>query len=68
MAQPTYSVESNEKCSACQIVMDELELAVEAEKDDKDRMDLDMLARLDSTGKRRGKVVNYELSEVKSIR
>merc|ERR1711964_227893 len=35
--------------------------------DEKNRMDLDMLARLDSTGKRRGKVVNYEMSETRAI-
>ena len=64
LIQPAVGFERDDKCSACHIVMDELELAVEAESNEHNRMDLDMKARLDSKGKRQGKIVNYEMSEV----
>merc|ERR1719160_1406720 len=56
------------KCEACEAVMDELESLLDNEhKKIEGRQDMDLLSRLDSKGKRQGKIVNYQMSELRAL-
>nr|XP_043637047.1 protein seele [Erigeron canadensis] len=52
----------HDKCRACNAVAEELELGMMKEKP---KNHLDMRHRLDSTGQRRGKVIDYRVSELR---
>ncbi|KAK9164733.1 hypothetical protein Syun_005635 [Stephania yunnanensis] len=52
------------KCSACNAVAEELELGLLNEKP---RNHLDMRHRLDAKGQRRGKVIDYRVSELRVV-
>jgi hypothetical protein len=52
------------KCSACTTIVQELSFAMELEKPSQD---LDLLTRLDSKGQRQGKVVDWEMSELRAL-
>ncbi|RZC67405.1 hypothetical protein C5167_011098 [Papaver somniferum] len=54
----------DDKCGACNAVAEELELGLSNEKP---RNHLDMRHRLDSTGQRRGKVIDYRVSELRVV-
>ncbi|KAL6279169.1 protein canopy-1 [Prunus yedoensis var. nudiflora] len=54
----------DDKCAACNAVAEELELGLSNEKP---RNHLDMRHRLDSTGQRRGKVIDYRVSELRVV-
>ena len=59
---------SNLKCEACEAVMDELQVLLRNEhKKIEGRQDMDLLSRLDSKGKRQGKIVNYQMSELRAL-
>lgn len=56
------------KCEACEAIVDELDTTLREETTKVEgRMDMDLLSRLDSKGKRQGKVVNYEMSELRAM-
>ncbi|KAL5557699.1 hypothetical protein UlMin_033910 [Ulmus minor] len=61
-----FSVASSidEKCAACNAVAEELERGLSNEKP---WNHLDMRHRLDSTGQRRGKVIDYRVSELRVV-
>ncbi|GAV88148.1 DUF3456 domain-containing protein [Cephalotus follicularis] len=54
----------DDKCAACNAVAEELEIGLSNEKP---RNHLDMRHRLDSTGQRRGKVIDYRVSELRVV-
>ncbi|KAB2632008.1 hypothetical protein D8674_028255 [Pyrus ussuriensis x Pyrus communis] len=54
----------DDKCTACNAVAEELELGLSNEKP---RNHLDMRHRLDSTGQRRGRVIDYRVSELRAV-
>ncbi|ONI05460.1 hypothetical protein PRUPE_5G008700 [Prunus persica] len=54
----------DDKCAACNAVAEELKLGLSNEKP---RNHLDMRHRLDSTGQRRGKVIDYRVSELRVV-
>ncbi|CAH1430966.1 unnamed protein product [Lactuca virosa] len=54
----------HDKCAACNAVAEELELGMMKEKP---KNHLDMRHRLDSTGQRRGKVIDYRVSELRVV-
>ncbi|KAL8144274.1 hypothetical protein V2J09_017306 [Rumex salicifolius] len=54
----------DDKCAACNAVAEELEHGLANEKP---RNHLDMRHRLDSTGQRRGKVIDYRVSELRVV-
>ncbi|XP_050377364.1 uncharacterized protein LOC126794646 isoform X1 [Argentina anserina] len=54
----------DDKCAACNAVAEELELGISKEKP---RNHLDMRHRLDSQGQRRGKVIDYRVSELRVV-
>ncbi|KAK6939101.1 protein of unknown function DUF3456, partial [Dillenia turbinata] len=59
------AVESiDDKCGACNAVAEELELGLSNEKP---RNHLDMRHRLDSKGQRKGKVIDYRVSELRVV-
>ena len=49
--------------AVCQTMVDEVEIALSMERPS---MDLDMRSRLDPRGKRKGKVVDWKLSETRA--
>lgn len=54
----------DDKCAACNAVAEELELGLANEKP---RNHLDLRNRLDSKGQRRGKVIDYRVSELRVV-
>ncbi|XP_057469204.1 uncharacterized protein LOC130758351 isoform X1 [Actinidia eriantha] len=54
----------DDKCAACNAVAGELELGLSHEKP---RNHLDMRHRLDSKGQRKGKVIDYRVSELRVV-
>ncbi|XP_057489989.1 uncharacterized protein LOC130775991 [Actinidia eriantha] len=54
----------DDKCAACNAVAEELELGLSNEKP---RNHLDMRHRLDSKGQRKGKVIDYRVSELRVV-
>ncbi|PON33109.1 Canopy-like [Parasponia andersonii] len=54
----------DDKCAACNAVAEELERGLSNEKP---RNHLDMRHRLDSKGQRRGKVIDYRVSELRVV-
>ncbi|OVA00641.1 protein of unknown function DUF3456 [Macleaya cordata] len=54
----------DDKCAACNAVAEELELGLSNEKP---RNHLDMRHRLDSKGQRKGKVIDYRVSELRIV-
>ncbi|XP_024020069.1 protein seele [Morus notabilis] len=54
----------DDKCAACNAVAEELERGLSNEKP---RNHLDMRHRLDSTGQRRGKLIDYRVSELRVV-
>ncbi|KAL6183861.1 hypothetical protein ACLB2K_045271 [Fragaria x ananassa] len=54
----------DDKCAACNAVAEELEWGISKEKP---RNHLDMRHRLDSQGQRRGKVIDYRVSELRVV-
>ncbi|XP_010266228.1 PREDICTED: protein canopy-1 [Nelumbo nucifera] len=54
----------DDKCAACSAVAEELEIGLSNEKP---RNHLDMRHRLDSKGQRRGKVIDYRVSELRVV-
>uniref|UniRef100_A0A2N9H793 DUF3456 domain-containing protein n=1 Tax=Fagus sylvatica TaxID=28930 RepID=A0A2N9H793_FAGSY len=54
----------DEKCSACNAVADELEFGLSNEKP---RNHLDLRHRLDSKGQRKGKLIDYRVSELRVV-
>ncbi|KAF8377456.1 hypothetical protein HHK36_030834 [Tetracentron sinense] len=54
----------DDRCGACNAVAEELELGLSNEKP---RNHLDMRHRLDSKGQRRGKVIDYRVSELRVV-
>ncbi|XP_008786840.1 protein canopy-1-like [Phoenix dactylifera] len=59
---PVSSID--DKCGACTAVAGELEIGLSNEKP---RNHLDMRHRLDSTGQREGKVIDYRVSELRVV-
>ncbi|XP_072981208.1 uncharacterized protein [Typha angustifolia] len=59
---PVSSID--DKCAACNAVAAELELGLSSEKP---RNHLDMRHRLDSKGQRKGKVIDYRVSELRVV-
>ncbi|XP_062164332.1 uncharacterized protein LOC133871013 [Alnus glutinosa] len=61
-----FSVAScvDDKCAACNAVAEELEIGLSNEKP---RNHLDMRHRLDSKGQRKGKVIDYRVSELRVV-
>ncbi|KAL6995993.1 hypothetical protein U1Q18_006131 [Sarracenia purpurea var. burkii] len=61
-----FSIASSidDKCAACNAVAEELELGLSNEKP---RNHLDMRHRLDSKGQRKGKVIDYRVSELRVV-
>jgi hypothetical protein len=56
------------KCEACEALADELDMTLRAEASSiEGRQDMLAGGRLDSKGKRRGRVVNYEMSELRAM-
>ncbi|KAF9683256.1 hypothetical protein SADUNF_Sadunf05G0193800 [Salix dunnii] len=62
----TFTVVSSidDKCAACNAVAEEIENGLSKEKP---RNHLDMRHRLDSTGQRKGKVIDYRVSELRVV-
>ncbi|KAL5706094.1 hypothetical protein ACHQM5_024303 [Ranunculus cassubicifolius] len=54
----------DDKCAACNAVAEELEIGLSNEKP---RNHLDMRHRLDAQGQRRGKVIDYRVSELRVV-
>ncbi|KAG6644751.1 protein canopy-1 [Carya illinoinensis] len=54
----------DDKCAACNAVAEELEIGLSNEKP---RNHLDMRHRLDSKGERKGKVIDYRVSELRVV-
>ncbi|KAM7513978.1 hypothetical protein LguiA_003561 [Lonicera macranthoides] len=54
----------DDKCAACNAIAEELEFGLSNEKP---RNHLDMRHRLDSQGQRRGKVIDYRVSELRVV-
>jgi hypothetical protein len=52
------------KCSACSAVVDELQQILQKEMP---QQDLDLRSRLDGSGKRKGKVIDWRMSELRSL-
>ncbi|KAB1203517.1 Protein canopy-1 [Morella rubra] len=61
-----FSVAScvDDKCAACNAVAEEIEISLSNEKP---RNHLDMRHRLDSKGQRKGKVIDYRVSELRVV-
>jgi protein canopy 1/2 len=56
------------KCEACEAVVDELDSVLRAEASSVEgRMGIEVGGRLDSKGKRQGKVISYEMSEMRAM-
>ena len=53
-------------CDACCVVLEALAITLKLEHVDEDRQDILSGGRLDSTGKRQGKMIEYEKSEFRS--
>ncbi|KAM5573894.1 hypothetical protein ABKV19_013435 [Rosa sericea] len=60
----TVASSIDDKCAACNAVAEELEWGLSKEKP---RNHLDMRHRLDSQGQRRGKVIDYRVSELRVV-
>ncbi|XP_071733055.1 uncharacterized protein [Rutidosis leptorrhynchoides] len=58
----THSI--HDRCRACNAVAEELELGLMKEKP---KNHLDLRSRLDSKGQRRGKVIDYKVSELRVV-
>ncbi|KAJ4964395.1 hypothetical protein NE237_024334 [Protea cynaroides] len=54
----------DDKCAACNAIAEELEIGLSKEKP---RNHLDMRHRLDSKGQRRGKLIDYRVSELRIV-
>lgn len=61
---PLLVISMDDKCSACYAVADELESALSNEKP---RNHVDLRNRLDSKGQRRGKVIDYRVSDLRVV-
>ena len=55
-----------DRCDACCVVLEALAETLNLEHQDEDRQDILSGGRLDSTGKRQGKMIEYEKSEFRS--
>ncbi|KMT19256.1 hypothetical protein BVRB_1g014380 [Beta vulgaris subsp. vulgaris] len=60
----TFATPIDDKCAACYAVAEELEHGIANEKP---RNHLDLRNRLDSKGQRRGKVIDYRVSELRVV-
>ncbi|XP_021717750.1 protein seele [Chenopodium quinoa] len=60
----TFAASIDDKCAACHAVAEELEHGLANEKP---RNHLDLRNRLDSKGQRRGKVIDYRVSELRVV-